>query len=605
MKQHLKKLATAAVLSTSVFVINYYWYQSTATQHLQNSNEKPLAYVGQVIEDIQRRPAARLLWQSVNQGEALFNGEAIRTSERGEVRIQFAGTDKYLDLEPESLIVIKQSAGEIALDLLEGSLFVNASQGSSNPEDSVGLVLNSAKGKVDLSRATVSLSKSKDNEVNVQVIEGSASIKTLDGKTKELTSGKVGSLGLNGELQEKSQLKILSPQPGKPIFRNAEKMEPIEFSWSGIPENTEVSLWVGNNRKNLSLIEKTATGKITTTLPFGKKFWKLVAKSGDQTLIESPIYRSEIIPRTYPTFITPQPEQEFETQTDTLAIQFKWQKPDLSQSVTLEIASDSQLKNKFFTQNFKNELEATIPNLQPGSYFWRYSFYSPDETQPYVGPIHTFKIKKYSPQKVDLAWADPSPEAVQTFVTNPEVALTWQKPSVDNVQNYRVTVKSEDSDNTEILEQVVAETSFKTPVARPGRYVASIEALDANGTVIGAAPQKILDVKELPKIPAPQFAGEGNIIKASNDGKVELSWTSPAEAKEYELVISKDGKEIKRLRYQKNKTSIKNLMPGNYQAQLIAIDKHGRPSENYAEKTISVPENSGLKAPSLKKIKVN
>ncbi|WP_374032330.1 hypothetical protein [Bdellovibrio bacteriovorus] len=108
MKKQWKRLLIAALSSSSVFAATWFWYQSTADTRSSNSNEKPLAYVGKVVEDIQRRPASRLLWQLVNSGEPLYNGEAIRTSERGEVRIQFVDSDRYLDLEPESLIVIKK-----------------------------------------------------------------------------------------------------------------------------------------------------------------------------------------------------------------------------------------------------------------------------------------------------------------------------------------------------------------------------------------------------------------------------------------------------------------------------------------------------------------
>ena len=183
MGKQWKRLLFAAVISSSVFAATFLWYRSSENTNKHASDEKPLAYVGKVFEDIQRRPATRLLWQLVNTGEPLYNGEAIRTSEKGEVRIQFADSDRYLDLEPESLIVIKQSEGEIALDLMEGSLFVNAKAGGAD-DKSPGLVLNSEGGKVDLSQASASLSKGKGNSLDVQVLEGKASLKSKDGIAK-------------------------------------------------------------------------------------------------------------------------------------------------------------------------------------------------------------------------------------------------------------------------------------------------------------------------------------------------------------------------------------------------------------------------------------
>lgn len=46
-------------------------------------------------------------------------------------------------------------------------------------------------------------------------------------------------------------------------------------------------------------------------------------------------------------------------------------------------------------------------------------------------------------------------------------------------------------------------------------------------------------------------------------------------------------------------------MPGSYSIEINAIDKHGRNGEISKKRTIQVPDKSEVKAPTLKKIKVN
>lgn len=606
MKHQIKRLATAAAISSSVFAVTYYWYHLSGSRYAGQTDGKPLAYVGDVNEDIQRRPAARLLWQPVNQGEALFNGEAIRTSERGEVRILFADSDRYLDLEPESLIVIKKGEGEISLDLMEGSLFVNASAGAKEG-DAPGIVLNSASGKVDLSKASASLSKTKGQDINVQVLEGKASIKGKDGESKELSSGASGSLSSTGEVFDRAKIKIISPMPAQVLYRNPEKIEPVAFKWTGFPEGSEVSLWAGETRRDLKVYGKVQGQELLAQFPIGKHYWKLVASNNGTVIGETPLYRNELAARIAATGIYPLADADIESKSDTMDLPFKWHKGNDEQIVTLEVWGDPEAKNLISRQQFKSEDSFTLPALREGSYYWRLTSSFPQDDKPLMGPVQKFTVKKAAPERpqVQIAWTLSPQQERQTYVDEPRLGLQWSASLPEAVSEYRVRIQPEDGNTEEIQVLTVTESSAQTPLKKPGRFIASIEALGKDGSVLGVSPSKTLEVSQLPKISASQFLFEGPKVEAGKDGKLDLSWSPIEGAKEYELVIFKNGKELKRSRYTKTETSIRNLMPGEYQAKLITIDSYGRPSEAPENKTIVVPENSGLKAPSLKKIKVN
>ena len=76
MRSQWKRLLWAALLSGCGLVATFAWYNLTKTKSHTDETEKPLAFVGKTQDDIQRRPATRLLWQEVSTGEPLFNGEA-------------------------------------------------------------------------------------------------------------------------------------------------------------------------------------------------------------------------------------------------------------------------------------------------------------------------------------------------------------------------------------------------------------------------------------------------------------------------------------------------------------------------------------------------
>ncbi|KHD89421.1 MAG: hypothetical protein OM95_03385 [Bdellovibrio sp. ArHS] len=603
MKKQWKRLLVAALSSSSVFAVTWYWYQTTENRNSSYGNEKPLAYVGKVVEDIQRRPASRLLWQLVNTGEPLYNGEAIRTSERGEVRIQFVDSDRYLDLEPESLIVIKKSEGEIALDLMEGSLFVNAKAGGAEA-NAPGLVLNSANGKVDLSQASASLSKGRGNAVDVQVLEGKASLKGNDGQSKDLSSTTI--------------IKVLTPLPQKPIAMDAESPEPVPFQWTGFPSGTQVSLWVGSSRKQLKELMKAPLNEnqILASLPFGRHYWKLVGTSSlGNVIAESPIYKTEILARYAPTVVFPTADADIPAAKTPYDMTFKWQKGDDTRQMTLEVWSDANLQKKIATQSFANEESYTLPSLKAGTYYWRLSSYYIESDKPVLGKVQKFTVKPAEQVQakveraplipVNVDFTMPENQWTQYYVEKPQVGLTWKADKTEDVALYRVKLLEENADPNSATSLEVKDTKFSAPVAKPGRYIASIEAVNKEGQILGTKLSQPLTVAPLPLLQAPLFVPTEGLLQASLDGRTQLEWTKLDGAKEYWLTIRKDGKELKRSKYTNNMTALKNLLPGEYEIELSAMDNYGRSSEVAPARKLLVPDKSNLRAPTLKKIKVN
>jgi len=614
MRSQWKRLLWAALLSGSGLVATFTWYYLTKTKSHTNENEKPLAYVGKTLEEIQRRPATRLLWQEVATGEPLFNGEAIRTSNKGEVRIQFADSTRYLDLEPDSLIVIQQNKGEIALDLMEGSLFVAAAKDGTD-SSGTALVLNSASGKVDLSKASASLSKSNGNQVDVQVLEGSASIKDKNGTDKVLSSGSGGALGANGLQFNRADLQIISPAPGKVAFVDADEKDNLTFKWKGFPAGLKVSLYTGNSRKDMkewTTVAHQSDESFKTSLPLGKPYWKLVAKDPktQKVMAESSVYRTEIQARYAPTMVFPLADATIPVNKAPFDMAFKWQKGDEISHIVLEVAKDPALRQKVATKNFTTEEEYTLPALTEGEYYWRMSSYYDGSNKPVMGRIQKFTVTKVTEKPVvkdpvEITWLTPE-DRIQFYLDNPKLGLSWNVNRNDDVALWRVKYFEEGDDPSKLQTIEVKENKAEPQIQKPGRYIASLEAVDKEGRVIGTAPHRKIAVAPLPLLPPPKLLPlEGNLT-AQADGRTELQWEKLDGAKEYQLVIlNKDGKELKTMKYTTNQTALRNLMPGEYQVKISAVDQHGRVSESGAPRKLIVPDKSNLKAPTLKKIKVN
>lgn len=603
MNAQIKRLALATLISSSVFLTTWFWYKSTENKVQTSADAKPLAYIEKPIEDIQRRPATRLLWQEVNDGEPLYDGEAIRSAANSEVRIIFADSDRYLDLEPESLIVIKKSKNEIALDLMEGSLFVNAQNTST--ESGPSLVLNSEKGTVDLTGASASLSKSS-GKVDVQVIEGKAQIKSNNGDIKDLSKNNTDE---NGKIKA---LQILSPQIGKKIYINAEQKISTLFKWEKISEGNIAKLYIGKSRKDLKeIVQAKNANELSTNLDLGKYFWKIAIYSDKNLVAESNIYRSEVVARFAPVIVSP---LESESQSIELIthpnLSFAWSPAPESKQVSLQIWEDAELKNKFFEQK-TSETKIDIPFKRAGTYYWTVSSLFEDEPNYVSSKVQKFTLVSAKPKEIlkpeplGITWLNSDPFQVQYYVHKPAMELKWETPSPERVAHWKITLSDVQDPNSSPQVFESKENKLSTELSRRGRYIASVEAIDAQGNKIGASIPKTVDITELPLIETPKIFPLDSDIQASNDGKSEIQWEKIEGAKYYQLTIFKDGTVVKKSDYTKNSTSIKNLMPGEYQVQITAIDDYNRSSPGSKIKKLRVPASSNIKAPKLKQIKVN
>jgi predicted phage tail protein len=199
----------------------------------------------------------------------------------------------------------------------------------------------------------------------------------------------------------------------------------------------------------------------------------------------------------------------------------------------------------------------------------------------------------------------PEASMTQYFYDTPQLGLTWNADKMEQVSTWRVRLRTEDQDSSQAKVIDSKENKISTPVAKPGRYIASIEALDKNGEVMGSAQSQAVTVAVAPPLTAPQFLPAEGSLQATMDGKSQLEWSKVDGAKEYWLTIRKNGKELRKAKYVSNSTSLKNLLPGEYEVEISALDSHGRNSEVNPARKLVVPDKSNLRAPTLKKIKVN
>ncbi len=397
------------------------------------------------------------------------------------------------------------------------------------------------------------------------------------------------------------------------MYLDPTKKPEVHFKWTGFPKEWVVSAQLGPGRRQMKDLATAEAGveQLASVVPFGKHYWRLVARDPQTHEIKakSPIYKMEVLARSTPSILFPTPNSQVESEKLPADVELAWQKTDgQSSQLVLEVAKDPQLLQKIITQRVDEDDKYTLKNLSEGTYYWRISSFYPDVKEPWVGPVQQFKVVKKAdvkPIPVTVSW-DQVP-AEQFFIGEPSLHLAWTAgPQSDLVNQWKVSWKDEADVNAPPQTIETANRDLSTKLEKPGRYIASVEAYDKQGRLMGKSENMVLAVQPQPVLPAPQILPADGPITAGGDGKGVLSWSEIAGAKEYEVtLLSKDGKELLSHRDKKNQMILKNLMPGEYTVRVVSIDENNRPSDTPSEKTLIVPDKSNLRAPALKKVKVN
>lgn len=611
MVSSIKRTALATVVAALGCALTYFWHIRNEPKSLGDSESDVIAYIATTKKEIHRKGSNNALWEPAEQLDRLRSGDSVRTSGDSEARIQFYQSNRYIDLESDSMIVIQKQESEINLELLEGSLFVNGVDKANNAEASKStLTLKSQGGKVDLSKSAAQLSGSSKDKVDLKVLKGTAQFIKTGGKTENIQEGNEGGIGKAGIQVAPEKVKILLPDNANPFYTNALAPAAMTIKWTGFPTKAKVILESGSNRKKLepTPTDKNLPDQFNVVWKPGVYYWKLKAIDPNTRapLGESSTYKTEVIGRFPPTPIAPEPNFVMQTRKSAENITLRWNTPQEYKDVQVELQNDK--KQIIFSKRLPASQEAQdIPNLPIGSYSWKLTAFPQDSNEPLKSPDYRFYINEKKVVKIPIIW-NAALQETQYFVNSePKLNLMWDAEDKERVSKWKVYIAPEGTDVSQAEAIESLQGKYEKVVTKPGRYLAFVSAIDAENESIGTSEVKPFNVQPLPLLIAPKLLpDDAKDFLAKPDGSFTLQWNPITDANNYTLTIKdKDDKVITQLNATSSSAKLNNLMPGSYSIEINAIDKYGRNGEISKKRIIQVPDKSEVKAPTLKKIKVN
>lgn len=601
----------AAVVSISGIFLTQLWYRYDQRKAggLQDATIKVVARVDSAKNEVAKRPKKRVIWQRVDEDEPLYSGEAVRTSSDAEAKIIF-NSGAEVDLDPDSMVVIEDSGDKVNLDFVKGNLFV---KGSNQKDGSAALALNTGSTSILLQNADVSLGKSGDKGVDVQVTRGTAEVSNGD-KKLTIDKDRSGHIGEQGMDVSQQFFKIKNPQPNERMFLRVDSSEQAHFSWQPVPDEFEVTLQSGSTRANLKptgIGVPGAKGEMTVKLKPGIVFWKLVAthKTDKSKVFSSPVQKLTLISEVAPKVLSPQKDEQIVLTGKNRSVDFRWTNLSKLSQLRLEVSSDPNFQKPFISQGVDDSGLQTVPNIEEGEYYWRISGYRPGATAGLSSQVAKFRVRTRF-ELVPPQLKSPEPGAHVSFesISQSGIFLSWSP--VPGMTKFKVQVnKVDDKDHviegskTSLEKEVSDASQVRIQQTAPGKYQWKVISADADGKESKPSEIRHFIVEDVPKLAWLDSRQSEDYLYVTPKPSLAIGWqpvTSNQRFSGYRVVVtSEKGNSLEPKTVTKAAFQTEVPEDGLYHVSVEAIDAKGAVLSRSSSRDVVVSMKPLLPAPSF------
>jgi hypothetical protein len=609
MRRNLWRLAFALVISSGCFLATVIWFQTGQVKDRSDSGKKAVARLSQASHEVQRKEVSRVIWENISRNDELFAGEAVRTTEKADADIQLLKTGTVIHLEPDSLIVLEENDNGLALDFLQGNLFVQggaaAPTGSGGAAPGAGLTLKTGSGQIQMKSADMSLSKDQSGRVNLEVFKGQATLQQ-DGRKLDIAKNNGVVLSDKGVSETKERLQLLSPQAGQTVLLNLTRGQKLDLGWKPLPAGYTVAAEVGPSRSALRPLASFPgeSGHAGIHQRPGKWYLRLVATSTDASKprLTSLVTPFTVEPKAPPVLIEPMPENPVLKASPDAHVQFRWLNRNKYISQLFEVADDDRFTKVITRQALAGEVDSFETPVPDGLHYWRVTGYLKEKDKTEGLSSRGFRLEVSSSWKIQPP--EPlGPSAGQRLsmaeARRKGVTLRWKAPL--GVKRFKVTTsRREGAAWVASHEQETEATMLKLADVQPGTYRWTVASLDPKGGSAQTAGPFEFTIDNLPKVEWAQTDGDSSVYQFTTPTpSLATQWKAVDGASSYRYRVSAEGAQdagpwrVTKL----NSFDITVPDEGRYNAAVQALDDKGQVSAESESRAFEVKRHPLLPAP--------
>lgn len=499
MKKNHWRLLLALVISTASYVGTEIAFKNkTDSRH---SDAKSVARLNMSVNEVQRKPTQRVIWESINKNDELYAGEAVRTAPGAEAQLFFPQQGTTIHLDPDSLVVLEQNDKGLSLDFLQGNMFVQSAQNSND-----SLTLKTGSGEIKLKSADLSMSKAKDGNVNLEVHRGEAEL-NQGSKTTSLTKDKTAVLTQTG-VNSSERLQVVSPQAGDSIYLNLSKGEKLTLNWKPLPATYSVAIEWGSTRGTMKKLEALQAdgkdGKLSFIAKAGSWNLRVLATSSDSKL---PPMASAVIPfriqaKSAPSLSEPRDGSLVRKTEANMPVGFKWLTRHKFESQVIEISTNQNFKTIAAQQVLSGEASSHGTTLADGTYYWRVSGYLKvkDKVETLTSNKFSFKVTSQQESKPPQL-KFPQPGQRLSYIDTQKSGVTFKWESPEGNERYKLSVQYKEGNGwISVADKEVEELTHHLSNLKPGSYQWKVATVDSKGGEARFSNPSPFLIEEIPKL---------------------------------------------------------------------------------------------------------
>ena len=581
MHRQFKRLSLALGASVTGLALTLTWYYAGQPKHRAEDGRDAVARLTESTDEVQRRETTRVIWESLSLNDDLFTGEAIRTSAHASAKIRL-NTGVIIHLDPDSLVVLDQNDHGLALEFLEGNLFVQGADAAG----ARGVTLKTGQGEVSLAQADVSLSKSALGDVDLQVYRGQAQLKRGD-QTTALDQDRGATLSKTGVNERGDQLKLLSPRAGEVVLLNFGGGDRLPLSWGKLEPGYRVNVAVGPTRANLSPLPVSFPGELGSaqlTLKPGKWFVRLSAVKAGAPDLASLMIPFELAPRAAPALLEPSPDQPVLKTSPAQAVRFRWLNRHPFAQQLLEVATDERFTKITSRQKLGGAIDQHDLTLADGTYFWRVTGF-PNATARGLASAGQ-RLRVTSSTALEVTTLERPVDHQRVSVTESHgrgVVFTWRAGATSPQ-----TLTVRDARGEVVFHADTATGTARTTDLNAGVYRWSV------GT---AAPFELI-IFETPRL---AWTNQTELLEyAEAKPSLNLAWDAVPAAANYRYRVAAADADLKQSPWRTvPRAELHDAVPsdGSYQVEVEALAKDGSALAAAPVRTVQVRRRAPLAAP--------
>ena len=579
--------------------------------------------------DVRRRSQTGVAWSDLKNGDAVFEGDSLFTGDGSTASIQL-DKGNALELDPQSMVVLRTTNDEFELDLRYGTLSGQLPESKKvvlKVDGQRQILQGNGGAKLRIARAE------RSRDARVEVIEGEVKVRKAKAQeasiVRKAEALRVGADGTDAPAKAAKSLRIelLDPPAGATLW-TAGAGGTVAFKWKTSDPKAKTIVEVAKDPSFARVIAKSDPSDSATAelggLPTGGELrWRV--RPADKSVDALPATRKfALFPDEKPRLDAPEAGVAIETprrEGARAAVSFAWHDSSGSKTFTFQAWRPGDKSNKVYLQRETSSTSFENLPFPPGAYAWRVRGAHPARKNAPWSEIRTFAVEGLPPlappalTNPRLAMTLPSgPTDGAADGKTPAIAIKGAAPlqwkPTPGADRYVVERSKSGRFDGDVVRDETRGTSLPLAKASPGAMNWRVRAASSDGRTSEPSETGVWNFEAPPPTlkPAPnveqKFASpkEADAAKAS----VKLAWSPSPWADSYELQVGADDRfaNVEPSEVPSTSRTVTVKKPGEYFWRVRGLNKSNGvktawspASKGSYTKTVEVPKVAELPKP--------